>query len=182
MTEHEWRERGLRDAVLAGDERAWRLWYEQEYAPLEAYVLWRCGNGRDLADDVLQETWMTAVRLVRRFRPESGTFRYWLRGIAANVLRNHLRSRQRKDRRERPMNGDLATEDKALVDCERSERIARSLASLSDRYEQVLRLKYLEGLSVVEIGTVSGETESTIESLLTRARAAFREAYGDDGR
>jgi len=80
------------------------------------------------------------------------------------------------------MNGDLATEDKALVDCERSERIARSLASLSDRYEQVLRLKYLEGLSVVEIGTVSGETESTIESLLTRARAAFREAYGDDGR
>jgi len=180
MTEHEWLERGLRDAVLAGDQRAWRSWYEREYAPLEAYVLWRCGNGRDLADDVLQETWMTAVRGVRKFRPDAGSFRNWLRGIAANVLRNQLRSRQRKASRERPMNGEMVGEDSSHLDQERSERIARSLDSLSDRYEQVLRMKYLDGMSMDEIGTVTGEAESAIESLLTRARAAFREVYGDD--
>ena len=41
-----WRERGLRDAVLAGDERAWRSWYDEAYAGLFAYVHWRCGGLR----------------------------------------------------------------------------------------------------------------------------------------
>ena len=40
------------------------------------------------ADDVVQETWLTAVRRIRAFDPERGPFAAWLRGIAANVLRN----------------------------------------------------------------------------------------------
>ncbi len=44
-----WREKGLRDAVLAGDERAWRTWYDEAYAELYRYVLWRCGGLRDRA-------------------------------------------------------------------------------------------------------------------------------------
>src|SRR5262245_29185998 len=78
------RERWLREAVLAGNEGAWRTWYDESYSGLEAYVRWRCAGLRDLADDVLQETWMTAVRAVRRFRPEVGSFAQWLAGIAAN--------------------------------------------------------------------------------------------------
>src|SRR5215510_4569307 len=80
MTDRVWRERGLRDAVAGGDDAAWRAWYEAEYAPLEAYVLWRCGSLRDLADDVLQDTWLTAVRRVRRFDPAAGSFHGWLCG------------------------------------------------------------------------------------------------------
>src|SRR5213595_2691026 len=86
-----WRDRGLHDAVLAGDERAWQTWYDESYAALEAYIVWRCGGLRDLADDALQETWLAAVRRVRDFDPERATFAAWLRGIAANVLRNLLR-------------------------------------------------------------------------------------------
>jgi hypothetical protein len=40
-----WRERGLKEAVLAGDERAWRTLYDEAYAGLYAYVHWRCGGG-----------------------------------------------------------------------------------------------------------------------------------------
>src|ERR1700676_1558223 len=85
------REQALRGAVLAGDERIWRLWYEETYSGLYAYVLWRCGGLRDHADDVLQETWLTAVRQMRRFDPAKGSYAAWLRGIAANLLRNHFR-------------------------------------------------------------------------------------------
>src|SRR5206468_7460187 len=88
-----WRERGLREAVLAGDERAWRTWYDESFPALDAYVRWRCGGLRDLADEALQETWLTAVRRVRDFDPQRATFAAWLRGIAANVLRNLLRRR-----------------------------------------------------------------------------------------
>ncbi|HBI44344.1 MAG TPA: hypothetical protein DDY78_16055, partial [Planctomycetales bacterium] len=86
-----WRERGLRDAVLAGDELAWRTLYDESFAGLYAYVLWRCASLRDRADEAVQETWLTAVRRVGRFDPEAGSFAGWLHGIAANVLRNQFR-------------------------------------------------------------------------------------------
>lgn len=180
MTDRLMRERLLRDAVAAGDESAWRAWFESEYAPLETYVLWRCGRLRDVADDVMQETWMTAVRRIRSFRPETGPFHNWLCGIAGNVLRNQLRSRRRRSARVQSLNGEVAHNDPAISERERSERVAQALAEISDRYEFALRLKYLEQKSVADIAASTGETEKAIESLLTRARAAFREAYGDE--
>jgi RNA polymerase sigma-70 factor (ECF subfamily) len=87
-SERGWRERGLRDAVLAGDERAWRALYDEAFAGLYAYVLWRCGGLRDRADEIVQETWLTAVRRIAAFDPGQGAFAAWLRGIAVNLLRN----------------------------------------------------------------------------------------------
>ena len=92
------RERLLRRAVLAGDQRAWQSWYDESYVPLYAYVHWRSGGLEDLAEEVVQETWLVAVRRVRRFDPRQGSFHAWLRGIAANVLRNRLRGRARPRR------------------------------------------------------------------------------------
>ena len=51
------------------------------------------------------------------------------------------------------------------------------LASLSERHEAVLRAKYLEQHSVADIAAEWDETPKAVESLLSRARAAFREAY-----
>jgi RNA polymerase sigma-70 factor (ECF subfamily) len=67
-----------------------------------------------------------------------------------------------------------------VADRERAERVAAALAELPERYEAVLRMKYLDRSSVGEIAAQTGETEKAVESLLGRARAAFREAYGDD--
>lgn len=170
------RERLLRDAVLSGDTVAWRTWYAEAYGPLEAYVLWRCGRLRDLADEVLQETWLTAVRSLRRFQPEAGTFIGWLRGIAANVIRNQLRGSKRRESRQQPLSREPACDGVTATD-ERSERIAVVLAALPERYEEVLRAKYLDRLTVAEIAATWHETSKAIESLLTRARTAFREAF-----
>jgi RNA polymerase sigma-70 factor (ECF subfamily) len=165
-----WRDRGLHEAVLAGDERAWQTWYDESYAALEAYVVWRCGGLRDLADDAIQETWLTAVRRVHTFDPERATFAAWLRGIAANVLRNLLR----RTRRLTP----LGSPD--IRSGETARRVAEALAELPEHYERVLRMKYLDGRAVDEIAAEWAETSKAVESLLTRARAAFRAAYGED--
>ena len=45
-SERVWRERGLRHAVLAGDESAWEAWYHECYDDLLAYAVWRCGGLR----------------------------------------------------------------------------------------------------------------------------------------
>jgi len=171
-------ERRLHRAVLAGDERAWRALYDAAFAGLDAYVLWRCAGLRDRADDVVQETWLTAVRRIGDFDPKRGRFIAWLRGIAANVVRAQFRQP-----RAVPLAGEShpMPPDEGERRREQSEQVARALICLPERYEQVLRAKYLDQLSVEAIAAEWNETPKAIESLLSRARAAFREAYVDDG-
>ena len=174
------RERLLRNAVLAGDQGAWQSWYDESYEPLYAYVHWRSGGLEDLAEEVVQETWLVAVRRVRRFDPGQGSFLAWLRGIAANVLRSRLRGRLVEGRRGESLQGELSSDvpvDAELIRRERAERIAATLADLPEHYETVLRAKYLDGATVAQVAKASGQTPKAVESLLTRARQAFRERY-----
>ncbi len=99
------REEMLRGAVLAGDENAWRVWCLEVFDELDRFIIWRCGGRRNEADEIVQETWLTAVRQIRSFQPQQGSFLAWLRGIAANVRRNHLRSARRLSQRESTTNG-----------------------------------------------------------------------------
>jgi RNA polymerase sigma-70 factor (ECF subfamily) len=170
------RERGLQRAVLAGDEQAWKILYDEAFTGLYGYVLWRCGGLRDPADEVVQETWLTAVRRLRSFDPATGSFGAWLRGIAANLLRNYFRREIRRARYIQP----LPSEPLAVLDEDRreqAERVALALSALPEHYESVLRAKYLDGRSVAAIALARDESPKAVESLLTRARQAFREAY-----
>ena len=170
--EEEWRR-----AVLVGDEAAWRALYDGAYADLWAYVVWRCAGMRDLAEEITQETWLVAVRRIGDFDPKQGRFLDWLRGIAAHQVQNHFRARRRNARQSL---SDRELAEPARDDREQGEQaelIALSLAELPPRCEAVLRAKYLDLLSVAQIATDWQETPKAIESLLTRARQAFRIAY-----
>jgi len=163
------REQRLRAAVLAGDESAWKAWYEATAPGLRAYVHWRCAGMTELADDIVQETWLTAIRKIRSFRPGDGAFSAWLSGIAANLIRNQLRKRRLCER----LPHDVPAMD--LPEQDHAEQIARALAEMPPRYESALRAKYLDGWSVQLMAEQWGESTKAVESLLTRARVAFRE-------
>ena len=55
--------------------------------------------------------------------------------------------------------------------------MAAALAALPDHYEAVLRAKYLDRQTVEAIASARGDSPKAVESLLSRARQAFREAY-----
>jgi len=170
-------ERRLHRAVLRGDERAWRSLYDACFADLDAYVLWRCAGLRDRADDAVQDTWLTAVRRIADFDPDRGRFLAWLRGIAANVVRAQFRHRHAE-----PLVSENhpAPEDARVQRREQAEQIVRALICLPERYERALRAKYLDRMSVQAMAAAWNETPKAIESLLSRAREAFRTAYADD--
>ena len=175
-----WREHGLRSAVLAGDETAWQTWYDETFPGLYAFVRWRCAGLNDWADDVVQETWLTAIRRIRAFDADQGSFADWLRGIAANLLRNQLRKRRPAP----SLNGQpaaLARTQSSGSDDRRerdqAEQIAHALSRLPERYEAALRAKYLDQQSVAQMAEAWNESPKAVESLLTRAREAFRQEY-----
>ena len=174
------REEMLRRAVLAGDENAWRVWCLEVFDELDRFIIWRCGGRRNEADEIVQETWLTAVRQIRSFQPQQGSFLAWLRGIAANVRRNHLRRTRRLSQRESTTCGntiDVAPTEPVADYQERNQQIADALDGLLERQESVLRAKYFDGLSVADIAAAWNESPKAIESLLSRARDAFRERF-----
>ena len=178
LTEYE---RALRALILAGDEEAWRALCERHFDGLYAYLHCRTGRRAERTEEAAQECWLVAVRRIRDFDPERGSFEAWLRGIADNVLRALQRSWRREQDRI-PAPEELPSSRGAAPGPERAddptEEVALVLSALPGRYQAVLRLKYHEGLSMAEIARRSGETEKAVESLLGRARAAFREAFG----
>lgn len=175
-----WEERGLREAVLEGDEEAWRVLYEGCFDFLYAYVHYRTGRRRDLTDEVVQECWVVAVRRIRRFDPGRARFRTWMRGIADNVLRNARRRWARRDRAEVGESGQEAIASAAdSRDVERAELVGLALAAVPERYRGLLRAKYHEEKSVAEIAAENGNSVKAVESALTRARETFRKVYAE---
>ncbi len=171
------RESVLHRAVLAGDEQAWRTFYEESFDSVSHYVQWRCAGMADLAEETIQETWLTAVKRIRHFDPQQGNFQSWVRGIAANILRNQIRKRNNGTRFHQEFDVEAAISNppnSALENREQAEQIAAALAALPGHYERVLRAKYVDCLQVAEIAACLEQTPKAVESLLNRARAAFR--------
>jgi RNA polymerase sigma-70 factor (ECF subfamily) len=168
-------EQALREAVLAGSETAWRALYEANFDALYAFVWHRAQRHAHRTDDVVQETWLVAVRRIADFDPACGPFEAWLKGIAANVLKNHRRRWQR-DSRTHSLDAEQAPPQSEGLS-QAGELMALALTGLPAGYQAVLRAKYEEKLTVNEIGERLGRTAKAVESMLSRAREALRHAY-----
>jgi RNA polymerase sigma-70 factor (ECF subfamily) len=170
----EWEERGLRAAVLAGDEAAWRVLYERHFDAVYRYVYANAGRDVHRTEEIVQECWMIAVRRIRTFDPSRGGFGDWLRGMARQVILGQQRKWARRHRLAEyaPVASIATTATSGGV-----ERLSQVLTSLPDHYESVLRAKYAEQRSVAEIARQWGRSSKAVESLLSRARTAFRKAW-----
>lgn len=171
------REQALRIAVLRGDDSAWRVLYDSAFQSLYRFVFTRTRRNESLTEEVIQECWMTAVRKIRRFDPKTGSFESWMTGIAHNMLRNTQRAETRR-RTTTEVELDLILDPVSEAPgLEMTEQIGLALTELPARYQSVLRARYTEQQSVAEIAAATNQSLKTIESLLSRARSAFRKAF-----
>ena len=162
-------ERRLRRRVLAGSEEAWRLLYLSAKPALERFVAAR-SRGQGEVEELLQDTWMVAVKKIRSFDPKRSRFSTWVLGIAEMKL---------KRRRQEPE--ALANEDELIAPSPRKsgvdDLVASALATLRPEQRQLLEDKYRAGRAVAELAATSGRSEKAIEGDLGRARDAFRASY-----
>jgi RNA polymerase sigma-70 factor (ECF subfamily) len=148
-----------------------------------SWIHLRSGKDRQVTEEIVQETWLVVARRIADFDPSRSAFETWVIGIARNILRNHLR---RARREESTLALDHDPVNPRAPDPQRGseigERILLALTSLPGRFQDVLRDRYHEQLTVTEIATRRGQTPKAVESLLGRARKAFRRAFGEDSR
>jgi RNA polymerase sigma-70 factor (ECF subfamily) len=128
------------------------------------------GGAEEDARDVVQETWLRAVRELAGFRWRS-RLSTWLAGIALNCHR--ARSRRRHLEAEVPAD---AVPEAAVAAPRVLDRIAldRALARLPSGYREVLILHDVEGFTHEEIGAMLGVVEGTSKSQLFHARRVLR--------
>ncbi|HSM61160.1 MAG TPA: RNA polymerase sigma factor [Longimicrobiales bacterium] len=152
-----------------GDERAFRTLYRRHTPALYPFVLRLLGGSEADADDVVQDTWMRAVRGLARFRWDA-SFRTWLLGIGLNRAREVLRRRARHDG-VAPMKRELPT---APVRTEDRMDLERAIAALPEGYRTVLLLHDVEGFTHPEISERLEIAVGTSRSQLFHARRALR--------
>jgi RNA polymerase sigma-70 factor (ECF subfamily) len=181
-------ERELVAAMLAGDERAFTLFFETYFPRVYRFALPRLNRNGDATKDVVQATLVKAMRAIGDWRGEAALFT-WLCQICRRQIADHVRS-QRRHSAKVVLIEDSAEVRAALESIEAPEaddpfrgadraelhRLVHAvLDRLPHRYGEALEWKYVEGRSVEEIGQRLGIGQTAAQSLLARARVAFRE-------
>lgn len=140
------------------------------------YFLARCNGDRTVAEDLTQDTMLSAAREIRQGR--FGDFPVpWVLGIARHRLLDHY-ARKRRDRRRLLAWGDglRRREQVSRASEPYVERIHDALASLPAAQRTVVVLHHLDGLPVADVADLLGRSTSATESLLARGRASLRAA------
>ncbi len=171
-----------------GDERGFDDFFARFFPGLFRFACARTAGDQDAAEEVAQAAMCAAVAKIGTYRGEAALFT-WL----CAFCRRELHARHERGARHgvvRLVEDDVevraALESLAAGDeppqgrIERGElaRLVRAaLDALPQRYGDVLELKYLDGLPVDTIAARLGLGLKACESLLTRARGAFRDAF-----
>jgi RNA polymerase sigma-70 factor (ECF subfamily) len=162
-------DRGLVEALRVGDSQAPRRLIERYQGVVFGLCFRMLGHRQD-AEDVMQETFVRALRGIAGFESER-PLRPWLLGIAANRCRTALARRARRPVVVEPaeeradLRAGLADPDDLAGELE------RALARLRPDYRMVFTLFHEQNLAYEEISHALGRPVGTVKTWLHRARA-----------
>ncbi len=182
-------EKQLIQRMLGGDEQAFEAFFNAYFPRVYRFVLPRLNGDVDAASEVVQSALAKAMRRIGDFRGESALFT-WICQICRREAVDYIRSRRRHVKHlvlidDRPelrsaIEALEAPEEFDLVRQYGRAEVGRLVRVVLDRlpsnYGDALEWKYMEGSSVEEIGARLGIGTVAAQSLLARARIAFREA------
>ncbi|WP_405220522.1 RNA polymerase sigma factor [Lentisalinibacter sediminis] len=182
-------DKALAIRVGRGDEAAFEKFFSEYFPRLFRFVLSRTDGDEAVAEEVVQRTLCNVMYRMDSYRGDAPLFT-WLCSICRNELSAYFRKSGREDSFAQPVEDNTEIhaalervsegDDDPLTERHRDE-IARyvqaTLGELPGNYARVLEWKYMQGHSVAQIAGELGLSEKAAESVLTRARKAFRDGF-----
>ncbi|GAB1489976.1 sigma-70 family RNA polymerase sigma factor [Opitutaceae bacterium] len=162
-------------ALQRGEKAALDRLMNRWQVPLRAYLYRHLRDEQD-ALDLAQETFVRVYRNRDQFRP-GARFSTWMFQIALNLVRDHMRRRQRRPTDHLDAAPEPLSDTTTHSDVERSESMAavrEAIAALPEDLREAVILSEYEQLSHAEIGQVVGATPKAVETRLYRARDLLR--------
>lgn len=165
------------------DPERFGVLFDRYFAEIHAYIASRLG--RDAADDLAAETFLTAFRKRQGFDPARGVLRGWLYGIATRHMSRYRRREVREYRAMSRTAGLVPEEgpadritDRVSAGASRVQ-LARALADLPQGDRDVLLLVALAGLGQADVATALDIPYGTVCSRLSRVRRKLRGVLAD---
>jgi RNA polymerase sigma-70 factor (ECF subfamily) len=165
-------ERTLVEAVQADPARFVEL-YDRYFHRVWAYVIRRTGNHAD-AEDVTSEVFHRAFEHLPKYRWRGTPFSAWLFKIAANVLADRW---ARTAKESVDTSQDIAAIAEADEELERRAMLFQLVDRLPEIQRSVIELRFVEGLSLLEVAERLGKSEGAIKQLQRRAIEQLRTAW-----
>jgi RNA polymerase sigma-70 factor (ECF subfamily) len=166
----------IAEGLKLGSSQAFRALYDAYGSAVLAYLT-RVTGRKEMAEELTQETFLTAIRKIGFFKagPDGG-LKAWMFRIATHGAIDVLRREKRMtglpvDWEERPSPDSPHSEMERM---ESSEALQAALNRLTAAQRMVFLLKEQEGMSLLEISRVCGASENAIKQGLFRARAALK--------
>jgi RNA polymerase sigma-70 factor (ECF subfamily) len=172
--------------AVKGDAEAFGDLYERHLGAIYRYIYYRVGETR-LAEDLTETTFLKAWQALPRFRIGGTPFRVWLYRVAHNLLVDHYRTRKEQVPLSvhPPMADPSPSPEEELIARDRRDWVSAAIARLSPDYQEVLTLRFVNGLSHSEAAEVLGRSVGAVRVLQHRALKALREVLvnrkGDPG-
>jgi RNA polymerase sigma-70 factor (ECF subfamily) len=175
--------------MRAGDESAFEVFSESYIPALYRFAWKRLDHDRDLTQEIVQSTVCKVIEKLDSYRAEARLFT-WLCACCCNEIAAHYRRLGRRPKEVEldegiaetlPAGGLCAAladgPEQRLGRMETAERVHLALDRLPQSYARAVEWRYFEGLPVTEIARLLESSYKAAESLLSRARKAFREVY-----
>jgi RNA polymerase sigma-70 factor (ECF subfamily) len=169
--------------LRAGDADAFDIVYDAFRARLYSFLV-RLSRRREVAEDLLEETWLRLVKHAHRLHPET-ELGAWLFTVARNLHVSYCRSRLIDEDSMAVMIGLWPASTswssgpspfEEAVASELDRRLERALAALPSRHREVLLLMVVEEFSAAEAAAVCRTTPEAMRQRLSRARALLAQA------
>jgi RNA polymerase sigma-70 factor (ECF subfamily) len=142
------------------------------------YVAYRVAPDLETARDITQEVFVAAFEQLDGYRGDASSLT-WLRSIARHKVADHFRAGAGNARQHHEDLEALRTASTPAAAAGEAQAVLVSLAmrQLPEHYVEALEEKYIEALSVTEMASKRQMSDKAVESMLSRAREAFRIAF-----
>ncbi len=173
-------ELALVEGLRTGDAGAFDAVFDAFHGALFGFLC-RLSRRRDVAEDLLEETWLRLVANARGLRADT-RLAAWLFTVARNLYWSYCRSRLPREARTVelvdvwPVADERPSPFESAAGNELGERLERAVAALPARHREVLLLVAIEGLTPAEAAAACGVTPEALRQRLSRARAALAAA------
>ena len=175
----------LATRLRKGDATAFEELYHRYFDRIYSLVYYGVGKDHDIAEDIVQETFLAVLKSARKFRGQS-KLHTWLCSIAYNKVADfHRRQKRKATRGEQPSSvsnrelEQIQDNDPPILNkiesYETQQVVEQALSSLPLDYRQVLIFKYVDEMPVLEISQIMHKSPKSVEGILTRARKALRD-------
>ena len=173
----------VRDAIN-GDTEAFALLFRVTLPSVYRYLFGRCGDAA-LAEDLAQDSYLRAMRAIRSsFAGGSSEFLAWLIRIARNRFLDHVKSgrvRWEVVVEETPITFATGDPEAEALSTVQSGDLKRALARLTADQQEILFLRFFQGLAITEVATATQRTEGAVKALQFRALRALARILEAEG-